>query len=195
MTPSSISRMLLRGPLYLAIPTMSSQLKVFPFGLGAFFGLSNMPSLVSWTTNSVPGFQRRAVRIAFGIAICPRADNFVIWIIGAPSKRLSQAIWTQARRGQLQQRRQLLRRPRDDRTVATNHDRTLHQFRMLQQQRDDFFLIDIVLRLEAQFAEAFILPHEVGGRPFQHREDFFQRLSRRGRFEILDHVAFDAALV
>ena len=109
-----------------------------------------------------------------------------------PSASSAQAILLQPTR--LQECSQLLRRPRDDRSIALYDDRTLHQLGIFEQQLNDLRRLDVVTRFEAQFAEPFVDAHQISGRPLQYRNDFLQRFARRRSFEILDGVELDTPL-
>src|SRR5579871_3667531 len=59
-------------------------------------GTSKTPPALSSTVNSVPGFQRCAVRTGFGSTTCPLLDNLVVYVMVRRRVRLSHP-WPMAR--------------------------------------------------------------------------------------------------
>ena len=65
---------------------------------------------------------------------------------------------------------------------------------MLEKQCDDLSGFAVIIGIEAELTEAFVLAHQIRGRTFQPCEDLLQRLARGRMLQILDSVELDAAL-
>jgi hypothetical protein len=95
--------------------------------------------------------------------------------------------------GLSQQRFELFRRTRDDRALAANHDWALHQFGMLEQQRDDGLLVDVFRGIQPELLEALVFTNQVGDGSVEQVDDFLQPLASRMIFQIFDGVELDTA--
>jgi hypothetical protein len=92
-----------------------------------------------------------------------------------------------------QQYFELFRGARDDCALAANHDWALHQFGMLEQERDDRLLVGVVTGIQAEFLEALVLADQVGGRVVERFDYFLELLAGRMIFQIIDEVELDLA--
>ena len=93
----------------------------------------------------------------------------------------------------LEQRFQLVGRPRNYRASAPYDDWPLHQLRMAQQEIDYRLFRDVIARVEPEFVEALVLPDHLGNGDVKHRENLLEGVPRRGSFQILDSVELDTA--
>ncbi len=90
-----------------------------------------------------------------------------------------------------EQRRHPLRRPRNHGLVALDHDRTLHEFGMLEQERDHRLRRRAVLGRELQFLEPPVPAHQLRGWRVEDRDNPLERRAMQRSFEILDGVELD----
>ena len=85
--------------------------------------------------------------------------------------------------------------PRQDRLPAANDDRTLHQFRVCKQDRDDRLGGRVVGLVEPQFLKAFVLAHQIRGRVGQEPQKPLKIGLTQRIFQIFGNVDLDAALL
>ena len=78
-----------------------------------------------------------------------------------------------------QQRFDFFRGARDYCALAANHDWALHQFGMLEQKRDDCFLVGVVIGIQAELLEALVLPDQVGDGAIEQVNYFLELLAGR----------------
>jgi hypothetical protein len=64
---------------------------------------------------------------------------------------------------------------------------------MLEQERDDRFLVGIISGIQAELLEALVLTDQVGGRGVEHVDYFLELLAGRMIFQIVDEVELDLA--
>ena len=64
---------------------------------------------------------------------------------------------------------------------------------MLEQERDDCFLVGVVIGVQAEFLEALVLADQVGDRGVEHADYFLELLAGGVIFQIVDEVELDLA--
>ena len=73
-------------------------------------------------------------------------------------------------------------------------DGAFHELRVFEQERAHLVAGDVVGRVEAELAEAFVLADEIGGRAGEQGEYVRQGGAIEWRLQVLDDVARDVAL-
>jgi hypothetical protein len=92
-----------------------------------------------------------------------------------------------------EQRDELVGRPRDYRPPRADHDRTLHQLGIFEQQRDHLVGRSVVGRLESELGEALVLADQIGWRRVNDCGNPLERGAGRRSLEIFDGVELDTA--
>jgi hypothetical protein len=91
-----------------------------------------------------------------------------------------------------EERKSPLGRACNNRAIAHDHDRTLHQLRMFEQERDNRLGGDIVSRTQSELLETAILAHQLGRRGVNYSHHPFQRGAIQRMLQVLDSVELDA---
>jgi hypothetical protein len=95
--------------------------------------------------------------------------------------------------GSAEQLFHLLRGPGDDRAVAPDDDRPLHQARVREQYLHHRLPRGVVAGVEAQLLEVLVLPDQLGGLDGEQVEEVLQILLAQRVVQELDDVELDAA--
>jgi hypothetical protein len=78
--------------------------------------------------------------------------------------------------------------------LAANHNRTLHQLGVLEEEFDDVLSGSVVARVEAQLFEVLVLANELRRRLLEQIQEALQVLSSQRVVDVFDDVELDAAL-
>jgi hypothetical protein len=87
-----------------------------------------------------------------------------------------------------------LARAGDDRALAADDDRALHQLGVLEQKRGHLFRGLVIVRAQAELGEALVLPNEVRRRRVENAKNSLETRAIERLLQIFDGIELDAAL-